>query len=293
MDRVVDWLSWRTNIDQAVADDGRAIILCDDEGLPLKLLSVLDVDAPDTNLNADTLKLKLPAAVGNEPHPLVDLLIADGLGKQDAETTALEPVMDSTHMIVVQGPGGWMDRTTYTVDVPSVDGDDDGPLVLEVEGTKLVDLLDWHPCPSVPGSWEADSWEEWATDASGGTYEKTRVLAPTQHGTVAYGHTSKGPVLTTIRRVVQDSLDAVNTLYGYDRPHLVTAYPAGVDDSREALIRRDDRTIWETISETARIHGVNVDVKLWWPGDPAVQTRSGRWDADYPVGVVTVEKIGD
>lgn len=257
-----------------------------------------EIDAAVTNLDTPEIALTVPTAVsGALTSPVAEMVFGDGLGRQDTQSSALVPATDRALMVVVQGPGGAMDRQAYTVDLPDSRGDRVGPLSVELKGTHLNELLNWHPCPSVPGTWGDVAFSEWERDASaavsGEDYTKPRLLAPTQEATMFYGHTSKGPAVETIRRIIQDSLDAVNRLYGLDKPHLVVDWTPTPDTETEVVIHRDDRTLWEVLSEPALLFGVSIQVVPWWPGDGAFPTRTGEWDEDYCVGRVIVKKVGE
>lgn len=296
----VFWDEWRARIDQVVEDHGIWIGLADGRGVPRVEVPVTDLDAGATDLTADDVKISVP--VDGEDHPLVGELIGDNAGLLDPVSGRLKASTDRADLVVVQGPGGWRNRLAFTVSMPSLEEDEHGPNALTIEGTALKELLNWWPGMSAPATWGDDSWASRQADGSyfvtqevdesGTRYEKPRRISPTQSAMEARGHTDKGPVLTIIRNFIQNSLDAGNRLAGWNDPHLVVEFPDEKDDSPTALIFRENRSVWETIAEPARMYGLAVDVTLWWPGDPPVRTREGQWDK-HPIGVVAVEKVGE
>ena len=142
-------------------------------------------------------------------------------------------------------------------------------------------------------------WEQWSTDASGAEYASARELALLQLATKLDGYAKRGRAKSLVREIIQDSLDAVNALYGWvDDPHMVVEFPGDVDTSGESALRVSDDDVWSTVSESARAAGLSVDVSLWWPGDAPVKVRVDQqatqleersWN--HPIQVVRVREI--
>lgn len=288
-----EWRAKRANIDAFVADHGLWVGVLDGEGEPVAQVEPSDLEYGTNHLEIVEAKATIPIVAGPDgTHPLTDLLFDDGLGAQDAETTRLEPKLDEAYHLCVQGPGGIEGRMVYAISVPKVVGTADAPTTVELHCVELLDLLNFWPCPSVPGIWGAEPYKVWKNDA-GKPFRVDRMLAPTQHAKIAYGHTSKGRAVTTIARVIQDSLDAGNRLRGWGiNPHLVVEVPTVADTSPEVLIQRADKPLWETVATPARLAGVSITARMWWPGDPAVNTLTGSRTWSKAMGVIRVDTLG-
>lgn len=289
------WAEKRKNIDAVVAEDGVWVGILNGEGEPIAEIQPSDLDVGVNHLNIREGTARVPLMPREDgTHPLADLLFDEGIGQQD-ESTAFVPRLDRGLMLCVQGPGGIDGRMVYTVSVPKLLGTAEGITEVELNCIELLGLLNFWPCPSVPGTWGDQPYKVWKTDA-GRPFRVNRVLAPTQHATIAYGHTSKGPAVTTIARVIQDSFDAVNRLNASrgwaNDPHLVVEVPNVRDTSPEVLIQRADKPLWETIAPTARLAGVSITGHMWWPGDAPVNTMRGARTWSKAMGVVRVGTMG-
>lgn len=285
-----EWAEERAHIDRVVADKGQWVGLLDGEGEPVAELPGRDLDLGSAVQSIEEGTATFPVGTTDgSTHPLVSELFGDAIGGDG--TTPLDPHDNAGYMLCVQNPGGIEGRYTYTVEFPTLEGDKAGPLSLRMDVMELLGVLNFRPCPSVLSTWGEYPMKPWDTDA-GKPYRVKRPLAPIQLATIAWGHTSKGPAVTTIARVVQDSLDAYDTAFAYD-PSFVVQVPEGEDTSPEVLIRRQDNTIWDTVGEVARLAGVAISARMWWPGDPAVNTLRGRQAWGEPMGVIRVQQIGD
>ena len=181
------------------------------------------------------------------------------------------PASGPTRLLCLVRPG---ERRVFAV-THAVAAGGLAPSTLTIHGVDLLDSLAWWPCPSVPIEWTKAKFSTWTTDASGVTYAWPRRLAPVEFATAADGYTVRGPARDTIRRLVQDSFDAVNTLMGWqENPHAAVDYAGAADTSPEVIVRVTDEPLLDTIADTARTAGISVDVDLWWPGDPPVTIRT-------------------
>lgn len=266
---VGEFLEYRKHIDYVVSTHGQWVGVCDEEGWPLvEVPPAAVVSAPELRGDVSAVEVTVPV---DPAHPLVREFIGDGLG--EARGGRLELRGAATRLLVVVREGA---RWAYqcTVAVASGSG---GPHELVIRGVDLVDGLSTWPCPSIPGEWSRASFSEWRTDASGVEYEKPRELARVEFATAVDGYTVDAPAATAVRTVVQDSLDAVNTLCGWsDDPHMVVDFPDVVDESPRLLVRTDDSSVWDTVAAPAQSAGLTVRVVLWWPGDDPVRVRLGR-----------------
>ena len=292
----VNWSDLRKQVDNIIETHGTALVLCHDNGEPVEDSKILpppiSMEAHDTRLGAGELSLTLPA-VGKRGQalPFVDHLVDKNLGVYD-ERGVITPQTDELFMVVVCRRG---QRLTYFIPDREASGVE-SPETVTIEGTHLLTGLSFLPCPSVPKTW-LDRFEQWDQDAAG-MYRTPRDYAPVEIATKADGYTATGQAERTIQRLIQDSLDAVNTAYGW------SADPAYVVDmastgrlSPVVNIRITDDSIWDTVAPTAMLAGVNIDVDMWWPGDDPVLVRTSRspekfelttWDK--PVGIVKVRQ---
>lgn len=289
----MDFQNWLKHINHVVEQDGQWVGLLDEEGWPiLGLPPVISLNATESKLSAESVECVVPL-VGGAGRRVADELVAEDVLATD-KAGRLLPAVGATRLLAVIRAG---ERRVFTVTHCVAEGEA-VPSSLTIHGVELLDGLASWPCPSVPVVWSEVEYGPWSTDASGVEYERERQLAQVQFATRADGYTKKGPAVTVIRELVQDSFDAVNALHGWDTPHAVVEFSAGSDESKPVLIRGDDSTVWDTISEPARSAGVGVQVDLWWPGDPKVRVRTDRetgatalreWDV--PMQVVRVEVV--
>lgn len=285
---------WRAHIDQVVADEGQWIGVLDQHGEPLfELGGVVSHSFPETRLAADDVEVTLSVAAN--PRVMRDL-VGDDFTALDGEGH-LVPTGGVARCVCIVRPGG---RQVAQVAYATLSGAG-APSTLTLHATGLLGMLDQWPCPSAPGLWSAARFTSWSTDASGVDYARARDLAQIKMATVADGYTLKGKALTVVRNLIQDSLDVVDTLHGWvgDRTAVVEV-PAVADASREVLIRPTDDSVLATISDTCRTAGVDLDVRLWWPGDPDVRYRRrrdpytitiGSWGS--PMLIITATQIGE
>lgn len=285
-----EWARERAQIEQAVTDKGQWVGLLDGEGEPVAELPGRDLDLGSAVQSIEEGTATFPVGTPDgSVHPLVARMFGDAIGGDGS--ALLDPGDNQGYMLCVQNAGGIEGRYVYTVEFPTLEGDKVGPLTLRMDVLELLGVLNFRPCPSVLSTWGEYPMKLWDTDA-GKPYRVKRPLAPMQMATIAWGHTSKGPAVTTIARVVQDSLDAYDTAFSYD-PSFVVQVPEGVDTSPEVLIRRQDNTVWDTVGEVARLAGVAISARMWWPGDPAVNTLSGKRTWNRAMGVIRVQQIGE
>lgn len=263
--------SWRKHIDAVIADEGQILILADENGLPMwELPGLVTMGAPESHLDSGEVQAEIRAQEGS---PVIDELVADGLGVAD-ETGRIEPAQGPMRMLIVERAGH--PRRAFFI-THCVASGDSRPSNLTIHGVDLKDSLSFWPGVSIPLEVQKAEWEYWDTDASGEKYEKTRKLARVPLATKADGYTLRGPARSIIRDFIQDSFDAVNTLYGWeDDPHAVVDYGGGVDMSDDAFLRTTDDYVWDTVASTAKNRSISIKVDLWWPGDGRVVVRSSR-----------------
>ncbi|GFK19194.1 hypothetical protein [Corynebacterium glutamicum] len=289
----MEWTEWRRHIDQVVKDEGRWIGLCDGWGKPImRMPPHLNLSAPESRFAAGTLDLTVQTLMDGVVSPVVDHMVAEGLGVFD-ETGALIVKDNIVDMIAVVTRGF---KRGYVTSYPVAQGGDLAPTSLKVHGTDLLDLLQMWVCPSVPQSWVPNQ-EIWLGDVV--EYETPREVATMEFATVADGFTMSGPAEDTIKTLIQDSFDSVNHQNGWSAtPHLVVDMTPTGNESPHVNIRVQDQMISETVFPIAQMAGVNIRVELWWPGDDPVLVRTPDRQStvltswDRAIGVVKIEQIG-
>lgn len=277
----MNWEDLHAHIEQAVRDRGKLVLLCDADGVPVCELPVVDKSAKETLVAAASGELTIPVRGRmGQMHEAVRHLLVDNVGEIRPDGT-LAPVTDETWIIVVCTEG---ERSAFIASHPRAPLHPiNPPDVLHIPVAYLSSLLEFWPAPSVPQVWtptyvandgkEYPAFEEWTEDA-GGAYETPRTYAPVQFATVADGHTMDGPAEYVIRTLIQDSLDAVNNLKEWaDDPHMVVDF-ADPRPSERVVFRVEDRSVMDTIAQTATQAGVHLSVVLWWPGDEPVTVRT-------------------
>ncbi|XOJ10567.1 hypothetical protein ACMXZU_04655 [Corynebacterium striatum] len=293
-----EWANFRKDVDLVVEAVGQCIVLLDGNFEPVcELPPVVSLSAGDTSLEAAETSLEVPATTPRGiTHHIVEALIDKGFGKLD-ESSKLKVEDGRSWFLMVQRRGGEAGRIVSKITFPKLATEGYEVTGLRLEAASLISLLEFWPCPSVPTIWGHEPVREWTEDAAG-PYSRPYKYAPIEVATVARGYTALGPAEEIIRTMVQESLDAGNRAQGFTRPHMVVDFTPTGRVSPEVAIRREDRTIWETISEPARLAGVDVAVDLWLPGDKplTVKYEAGgvvktTWPSDQPVLVCKVKQL--
>lgn len=270
-----DWAQLHRHISVTVTNCGRWVGLFDGDGnFLMEITAISELSAEDTRGQADSpLSMTVPTVTPTgDIHPVADVLIGEGVGRFD-KTGQLAPDTDRRFLVMVATP----ERTsTYMVVSRVAEGGMDRPYQLTIEGVHIRSLLQLKPCPSHPPSWQArfDTWHEDAACR----YVTPRVYAGVELATKATHYTVGGAPETVIRTVIQDSLDAVNTAYGWtDDPDMVVDWAeSGHASPLSVTVRKNDGTLWDTVASVAANAGVNIDVRLRLPGDPPVTVRDGK-----------------
>lgn len=258
---------WRRHIDQVVADEGQWFGILDENGYPLyEFGGIAHVSFPEARLAVSSVEVTVNVTPGDR---ILDDLVGEGLGVVD-DAGRLTPANGPLRMLCHVRPG---ERRVAYISHTVVEGTS-SPSTLTIHGVDLLDALATWPCPSIPHEWGEHDFEVWETDASNMKYATPRTLAQLPFATKADGYTVSGPSRDTIRHLIQDSFDAVNALYGWShQEHAFVEFDGTTDKSPRVVIRVNDDPILDTIAEPARSAGLGIEVRLWWPGDKAVQVR--------------------
>lgn len=260
---------WRKHIDQVVEDEGQWFGILNENGHPIyEFGGIVRVSFPETRLAASSVEATVNVSPGDR---ILDDLVGEGLGVVD-DAGRLAPANGPLRMLCQIRPG---ERQVAYITHTVVEGCGT-PSTLTIHGVDLMDMLSTWPCPSIPVEWSAHEFSEWSTDASNTKYTTPRTLAQLPFATKADGYTVSGPARDTVRRLVQDSFDGVNALYGWADAHAVVEFDGTPDDSPRVVIRVNDDPVLETVAEPARSAGLGIEVRLWWPGDAPVRVRTKR-----------------
>lgn len=295
------WREERGHIDRVVETDGEAVWILNGEGDPLWELEAYTYDVSTRNLDVTEGTLTVPVVTGDGTvHPLVTAFFGEGFGT-DANTI-LTPGDNLGYMLCVQQPGGIEGRMVSTISYPTLEPGPDGePATLTFQTMELLGELNFRLAASIPETWGAQPFKRWERD-QGKVYKVARELSPIEIATTSWvlttapkqtdvvnvKHNVSGPAVERICDVLQNSLDAADRLDGtLDNPAFVVA-PGG---GRSPIVRiaRRDEPVWGTIAETARLAGVGLSCRMWWPGDEPVVTTRGRQSWDRAMGVIRVE----
>lgn len=288
---MIDWQHHRLHRQQVVHDRGQWLGLADENGVPLMTLPpAIELAAPETRLNPESLQLTLPAqSPAGVVHPAVGQLIAEGLGRVDA-AGKLTPYNGPTRFAVVERAGH--KRRAYRITHTVVSGASTiAPSKMKIHGTDMLRMLSGYPAMSAPTTWTGE-WRTFTRDWIGPentatTLQKPRDLMGTKLVQVADGVTLEGPAEDVIRRLITRSLAAAFRVTGQeqDPPLVVDQTPSGHPSDR-ALIRPSDKPIWDEINHLALAAGIRIRAAMWWPGDdqPTGLTLT------KPTNVITVDQ---
>lgn len=272
-----EWQRWQSHIDQKIAETGEWI------GLVNKRLEPVCDFPPGTKLDythrkssPGELTLTVPALAPNgKPHLVTDHLVDEGFGVQD-ETSRLVATSRESRFVVVQRAGGERARQCYQVVFPELSFSDYETRELTVNAVHVLNMLNEWPCPSVRAQWGHTPMRRWREDA-GGKYPKAYTYAPIEMATVASGYVAHGPAESTIRDLIRLSLDAGYKVHPeWQGRHMIVNRAGSGESSPVVSIRLEDQMLWEAVENPAKITNVQVNVRLWWPGDAPVAAT--WWD---------------
>ena len=300
-----EWVGWRDHIDRVVDTDGEWVGILNGEGEPLWELEAYAYDVSSRNLDVTDGTLTVPVVTKDgDYHPLVTAFFGDGFGTNSA--SILQPGENLGYMLCVQHPGGVEGRMVSTISYPTLEPGPDGePATLTFQTMELLGELNFRLAASIPETWGAQPFKRWERD-QGKVYKVARDLspleiattswvlttAPKQTDTVNVKHNLSGPAVERISDVIQKSLDAADKLDGTTGDPAFVVSPGGGTSPRVRIARRDE-PVWGTVAETARLAGVSLSARLWWPGDEPVVTTTGVEKWDKAMGVIRVRPNGE
>lgn len=279
-----NWENHARHRAQVIEDHGQWVGILNENGEPIaELTSIAELTAPETR-NQPTSMTCVINLEGDNTHLAVTELIAN-LGTTDAQGRLI-PANTNTRLLAIQRAA--MPRRVFRITHVVARGGLHGPSSLQVHGVDELDVLAGLPCPSVPSSWTSDVRiidRDWAQ-----LWRMPRLMAEIQIAEVSDGFTVSGPAEETIRRLIDESLQALWRVTKVKNDPPVVVSPS--ETSRKSpvvLIRPADGSIWEEVSPTALAAGVRVSVRMWWPGDEQLRGLNLR----LPTYVVHVEQIAE
>lgn len=280
---MTDWDSWHKHVNYIIDTHGRWYGLGDGDGTPICDLPDLltGTTTPEQWMSSEDLTVVMPAAgLSGQPHRATQLLLMDGLTNVDPSGQIPPAEGEYTLLMAMRGEDGTVVRRGGVIS--HADGDDrDGngmPTELSIHALNLMDVWNTVPAVSWPNAWWKATPYPRTTDESGLEYDKPWDMARVEMSTRTTFTFKHGPAGFVIRRLAQESLDAVmmtqqdpdGTRWVDDAFHVVEV--PEVDTTPVISLEARDGSLWDTVTGQARNAGVILGARLWWPGDPPVRS---------------------
>lgn len=280
---MVNWLKHKKHREQVIKDEGFWIGLLNENGEPLMdLPKILNGKIDNKIMDHGDLDITIDIETGFEGnvHLISDYLIANDLGLQD-DNGLLTPSNVPTRFISIETEDH--NRKTYMVAYCVANGDFDRPTSIQILGVGLTDLLASLPCPSDLKSWRETEFHnldrDWVKP-----FNVNRDLAEITLANTADGYSVSGEAITTIRKLIKDSINTVNTAMDWEESHLVVNEEKVEKTEENVIIRITDDDVWTTVKDYARYAGLNIEVKMYFPGDGSINNK----EYNRPIGIVEV-----
>ena len=291
---MVDFTSWQKHVNSVVEAQGRWWGLGDGDGNPIMdLPTPIDNESPEQWLDTPDITVKFPARGENGLLPATELLVMGALDGFDASGQL--PVADSEYTLLVAVPdksGGVRRLGGLISHCTADDPDNDGiPAELTINALNFADVWNTVPAVSWPAAWWAATPYPRTSDEAGIPYSRSWLMAKIELAKRATFTWKEGKAGFVIRRLAQESLDAVmmtqqdpNGTRWVDDPYHVVEVPE-VDDTPVVSLRAEDSMLWDTVVGQAKNAGVLLGARLWWPGDPEVRCWSQATSSMSPAQV--------
>lgn len=289
---MADWGSWRKHVDYVVATRGKWFGIGDGDGAPLFDLDVpLSQSTPDQWMESTDLEVTLPGVDNTGAVTrAARLLVMDAIDKFDPSGQLPPAQGDFTLLAAFPGENGLVVRRGGVIThVDASDTDNDGvPAEITIHALNAADV--WHTTPAVswPAAWWAAEPMEKTSDESGIAYSKPRDMARVELATNSTFLLKQGQAGFVIRRLAQESLDAVmmtqqdpDGTRWIDDPFHVVEVPE-TDNSPEISLLARDGMLWDTVADQAKNAGLILGARLWWPGDPPIRCWTPATSAMSP-----------
>lgn len=294
---VIDWVSHKAHRRAVAADEGTWVGLANEHGVPLMdFPPLLSMVAPETRNSPVSFQatVVVKSREGNI-HPLVDELFAQGFSSVGVDREGrLNVVLDSTRYVYVLRE----ELRAYRVSHCVLSGGFESPEQIEIHGADMLSELNRHVAWTAPAK-ELGSFytftRDWAGPENVGvTFKEPRDLQDIKLVTVADGVTLSGPAESTLREMIQVSLETGWYRTGersvVDDPPIVVSPQGSGLVSPEILIRATDDKLLDTVAPVAAAAGVRISASMWLPGDAPVM---GLKLGDSPKIVVRVEQTAE
>ena len=281
---MVDWQAWRKHVERTIDERGRWYGLGNADGEPLLTLPEPLGDglaAPEQWMEASDIEFKMLAVTPTgELHPAYQRLIGDALDHIDASgRVSVENAEDYTLLAAWRGHDGEIIRRGGLVVNPNAeDPDNDGvPQTLTIPALNAADVWNTIFAVSWPAAWWAAKPYDKTSDESGLKYSRAWRMARVELAGQAMFTFKEGKAGFVIRRLAQESLDAMMMTQAdpggtrwVDDPYHVVEVPE-VDTSPVISLEARDGTLWDTVAAQAKNAGVILGAKMWWPGDAPIR----------------------
>lgn len=294
------WEDFKKHREQAIKDHNVYICLLDHNGN-----HIIDLP-PHSSITYKTQKLshtdcdiEIPLSTGTfrASHLVTDELIAEDLVQVDS-VGRLVPSFKRQRLLLIEEEGR---REVYRVAKTDAQlySTQTIPNTAIVNGISLTDYLEAFPAPANLKAWREAKWHKIDRDWVNKPWSKERLMAEVQMAEIADGFSETGKADKVIKKIIQDSIDAVGQSRGWSKPHMVVDQSPNEIESPDATIRLTDVSIWETVADYALYAGITIDCNLWLPGDDPVYVRTaydvntkketfGKRTFDHPIIVVKV-----
>lgn len=275
----MNWQDWQKTVNYIIETRGRWYGLGDGDGFPLVTLPEPgDFAGPDQWMGIEDIEMTLPAE-----GEWMDRLILDDLEDFSVGGRLKMASGDYTLLFATKGEDGETVRrggvvTHATAEDPNNTGQADH---VTINAISAGDVWNTTVAVSWPRSWWRATPYTRTSDESGREYSQGWEMARIEMATRITYVNKYGPAGFVIRRLAQESLDAVmsaqrdpdGTVWIDDPFHVVE-----VPDKEETLpniaLEARDGSLWETVQSQAANSGALLGARIWWPGDRPVRC----WD---------------
>lgn len=268
---MVDWVAHKKHRDYMVGTTGQWAGLLNENGEPVcDLPPVVEIEGDTARSDLSELTLTVQARTpSGETHPIVDEIIARGLGQVDSQAR-LVPSNQPTRFVCIEREGI---RSVYRVMFATAHGGTLAPSTVKIHAVTILDALQGLPAWSNPRSIDG-VWRKVNQDFAV-MWETQRELASVSMATRADGYTVHGAAVEMMKRIIDESMAATMKITGEtDSPVVCEILPGAA--SPDVFIRPEDESVWETIVPIASAAGVEISGTMWLPGDPPLKSGATK-----------------